>query len=462
MNSLPRHIVFFLLVLSFLFGIVFAGLGFPFPAAAIPAGIVFAAVVLSRIKLNIALFAALALFAGSFYYLWDDYWYRAAVARAPSSGEITGTIDSDPRIGALGESFNLKTDYGEVLVQTKSSDRFSYGDIVAADGAIEQPPESYSSAHIVGRMRDPKINKISSGGGNPLIARLLSTKEKIRYSYEQIFPADRAAFLFGVIFGGSDNFSASFSDNLKASGLRFITAIDGLHMQIVIMLIFGALAYFLPRRYAFVLTFLFAFLFVALTGFTVAGIRASFMAFLGKFAGEIGRPHSPENSLAAAALLLTLINPKAPVFDVGFQLSFIAVISIIYFAPVLKKLFRFGSDRGFLEWKEALAITLSVQLATAPIVISQFQAFSLTSFAASLLVVPALPFIIFFGLIVAIASLIYYPLALLIGFAAAPLVDYAIFMVNLFARLAVPFNPSVGFITLAIYYAALIFLIFRF
>lgn len=464
---MPPHLVFFLSTLSFLSGVVYASLGLPIFASLIPAGVVFGALFASKAGIRVAALAAALLAIGSFYYYQDDARYRTALAQVPREGVIQGVIIEEPKHQLAYQSFYLQTDFGKIYVQTNSQPAYAYGDTIKAQGKIEPPPQTnygryLAGEKVVGLMRKPTITFLSTGGGNQLFAFLFGIKKRIQASYERLLSPQESALLFGIIFGTDENFSNQFAQNLKVSGLRFITAIDGLHLQIVVMIIFGALLCLLPRRWAFVFAFIFAGFFIALTGFTVSGIRSALMAFIAKLAPEVGRLYAPHTAISAAALVLALINPKVLLFDAGFQLSFLAVISIIYFLPALRSLLHLGKNAGFLSWKESLLITIAVQLATAPVVMTQFQTFSLTSFAGSVLIVPLLPFLIVLGFLLALFSFLLFPVALLFGLLVAPMVEYVVTVIDNFSRFAVLFNPPLGFAGTAAYYAILLFIAYRF
>jgi len=465
---MPRHLAFFVSVLAFLSGVIFSSLGLSVLFSLVPAAFLFAALLIFGENWRISLLAALLLVAGSFYYFQDDARYRTLVSNLPQEGRFSGIVVNDPRQGADGQqSFYVRTDAGKLLINTDFSLKFSYGDGVALIGRIQTPqPDSYGNylakERVVGQMAKPQITILSGGGGSKIMAFLFRQKEKIKLSFERLLPPPKSAFLFGVMMGVNENFSKQFSLNLAASGLRFLTAIDGLHMAIFVFIIFGFCNYFLPRRYAFLLTFIIISLFVALTGFTASGVRAAIMAFAAGVAAQVGRQYSPRNALCLAALILTLQNPKVPVFDAGFQLSFLAVLSIVYFRPVFAGLLRLDGERDFLGLKACLLITLSVQLATAPVLMAQFQNFSFTAFIASVLAVVVLPYLLALGFLLAVFSLIFYPLARLLCLVVSPLAGYFIFIINLFAKWAVPFNPKFSPIAIAAYYIILIGLMFWF
>lgn len=457
---MPKQDIFFLFVLSFLSGIACASFGLPLMFSLPVVAVVFAVFFISNIDWRVALIAAVLLTAGSAFYAWDDHRYQAAISHVPEGGEVQGTVSSDPKRGADYQSFYISSAIGTLLVEEKPAPAYRYGDSLTLQGKIEPPPQQYFSKHIVGLMRNPRVSGVSSPGGNPILRILFGMKERMRSSFQQTFQPEQSALLFGILFGVNDDFSKQFSQDLSQSGLRFITAIDGLHMQIVIMIVFGAFSYLAPRRYAFILTFIFVAFFVALTGFSVSGIRASLMAFIASLAGHTGRIYAPHTALALAALVLALLNPKTLVFDVGFQLSFLAALAIIYFLPVLQRALHLGDEPGVLGWKQSLLITISAQLFTAPLIISQFQTFSLTSFAASVLIVWLLPFLIVFGFLIALCALLFLPLAFLLALIVAPLIEYVIVIIELFARFAFLFNPPLGFVGTVSYYGSLLFVTF--
>lgn len=459
---MPRPVAFFICALSFLAGIAAVSLGLPLMFSVLPAALLGATLFLKGADVRVAVALALIFVLGSAYYSFDDSRYHAALARVPASGTVEGIIADNPVAESDYQSFSLKTDFGTMLVETTREPAYAYGDALSAKGKIAPPSQNYFSRHLVGIMRNPAITVAARNEGNPALSFLYGVKARIRASFERLVPGNNAALLFGIMFGDNTGFSESFAGALSTSGTRFITAIDGLHMQIMILILFGALAYFLPRRSALFATGILIFAFLALTGFTVSGIRAAFMASIAWFAKETGRTYAPYTALGLAAILLALINPKAVVFDVGFQLSFVAVLSIIFFMPALARLLRISDAPGFLGWRQSFLITLSVQLATAPIVVSTFQTFSITSFAASVLVVLVLPLILGLGFLTALLSFVLYPLAVLASLILAPLLSYVAFIVDFFARIAVLFNPDIGIGGIVAYYALLCFIAYRF
>ena len=184
------------------------------------------------------------------------------------------------------------------------------------------------------------------------------------------------------------------------------------------------------------------------------------MAFLVGLAGVTNRLYSPHNAIAFAALIIAVWNPKAPVFDLGFQLSFLATLAIIYFAPVLK-LLPFLRTNGVLGWRDALVITLAAQLGVAPLTIINFGNFSFTALFANIGILAVIPLLTVLGFLVVFFGLLFPPLAFLISKLAAFLIDYVIAVVETFAIVYAPFNPEIGAILAALYYCIVIGICWR-
>lgn len=460
-------IIFLICCLALLSGVLYAALGMPLTLAILPPLALFAFLYWFDTKPRLAVLASVLMLAGSAYYYWFDLKYHELVWRVPGTGSFAGLIVSDPKRTPDTQSFVVQTEYGRYLVSAAADPQHNYGEQVTLAGATQPPPDSsygryLEKEQVVATMQDPTITVESSGGGNPALAFLYGLKASARDDLSRLLGTDNGGFLYGIMFGTSEGVSKSLSDQLSVSGTKFITAIDGLHMQIVLLILLGVFAWFLPRGWAITLSIACGLVFVALTGFTTSGIRAALMAGVAALAQLTGRRYVAYTALALAAVVLTLLNPTVLLYDVGFQLSFVAVLAILYFLPVLKRFLSVESFDSVLDWKEAVLITIAVQLATAPIVITQFHSFSFTSFVASALVVIVLPFILGLGFLMAIAALLFFPLGYPFALLLVPLLSYVRGIVDLAAAYAVSFNPDLGIIGITLYYVVLLGIIYRF
>lgn len=166
------------------------------------------------------------------------------------------------------------------------------------------------------------------------------------------------------------------------------------------------------------------------------------MGFLVLFAIYSGRFSKPINLLIFTAAFLLLINPKLLLNDIGFQLSFLAVLGIIWFYPVFnnlitKNLLKDLNPKGGLikTLIILISVTLSAQILILPIIAYNFSQISLISPISNLLILWILPFLMIAILIALILGLILPSFAFLFFFPAGILLKYVIIIVNYLAQI---------------------------
>src|SRR3989344_4612310 len=464
----------FLSACGFVGGAVSGGLGVP-PLLALFASLLVIPALIRRLRFAVIMGMAAVFIAGNLYYTLDDYAYRSALRAVEHVAGFEGILVDEPRRSLEAQTAKvdiLRADVPEaagsrVYVRTELHPGLSYGDIVRISGEMVPPPsDSYGNymakEHVHGTAFYPEI-KVLGNEANPLFNMLFGVRNHLQTILARLFNSEQAAFLSGILLGDKDGFSPEFIEKLSVSGTMHLMALSGLNMTIIVFAALGffSIVFWKRKRPQFIATFSLVALFVAMTGFQVSAVRAALMAFLVGLAGMTHRLYSPHNAIAFAALVITVWNPKAPVFDLGFQLSFLATLSIIYFTPVLKRLPLLQKD-GFLAWRDALAITLAAQLGVAPLPIINFGNFSFTALLANIGVLAVIPLLTVFGFVIALSYLIFPPLALLLAKPIAFLIDYVVLIVETFSVIYVPFNPSIGLTAAALYYAVLIWLCVRY
>ncbi len=227
------------------------------------------------------------------------------------------------------------------------------------------------------------------------------------------------------------------------------------------VLLFLALAIGLWRNQAFYFVLIILILYITMIGAPASAVRAGIMAGLLLLAQKVGRLRSANRAVVFAATIMLLINPLLLKSDVGFQLSFVAVLGIIYLKPIFDQKISKWPNPYFL--KDILTMTLAAQLSTLPILIFHFGRLSLISPLANLLIVPLLPLIMISGIILVFSGLIWLPLAKIIAWPAWLLLSYVIKIIDylsLFPIPAIEFE-KVSLIILSLYYPILLFFIWR-
>lgn len=202
-----------------------------------------------------------------------------------------------------------------------------------------------------------------------------------------------------LILGVKDELDNSIRDAYAQTGTMHVLAVSGLHVG----LIYGILAFLLAgfKRTAkqravyaaVILSVLWLYAFV--TGLSPSVLRAAFMFSLITVAMVSGRQHNIYNTLAIAAFALLWYNPYF-LLEVGFQLSFLALLGIVYLQPRFYRLLEFDNrilDKGWALFNASLA----AQLATFPLGLYYFHQFPVYFWLANLLVVPAATFVLYSG-----------------------------------------------------------------
>lgn len=263
---------------------------------------------------------------------------------------------------------------------------------------------------------------------------LQNFKSEVESNIEKVLDRQKADFLNGLILGDRQSFSKEFRDDLNKSGTTHLVALSGYNIAVIILALNGFLGAFFSRRFIFIPVVFAIIAFVAMTGAASSVVRAAIMAGLILLAEKTDRLYNTRNAIAAAALLMTLANPQIIVFDWGFQLSFAAVLGLIYFRPWLMKIF--GKEQGFLSWKENLLTTTSAQIAVLPLLIWHFGYFSPFSLLTNVLILEAIPLTMFIGFLIGALGFFSYSLSLIAGWFAALLLGYEIFIIKFFANLS--------------------------
>lgn len=388
-------------------------------------------------------FSGLSLFiiVGSFYYFSYEA-YQIESARIVFDKEIVFkgvVVKAAPQSNSQKLAVELVSPLtGKISVQTRPFPKFNYGDLVEFKGIVKMPLSDFavslSKDGILAVSEFPQTKLIAANQGNFIKSALFSFKERIVKVFQKVLPGEQAAFLSGITLGERAEFSKEFKQQMSQSGTTHLVALSGYNISILVLVVAGALSYLFSKRICFWLTLAVIIGFVLMTGAEASVVRAAIMGSIVLLASQVNRAYSFRNIIAFAAFLMVLVNPKVLVFDVGFQLSFLALLGIVYFSPAIKKFFKIKKDGGFLSWKENLLTTLSAQIFVAPFLISYFGKFSLLSLLANLLILSAIPLTMALGFIIGGVGLVFYPLALVFGWFIGIILSYEISIIKIFGK----------------------------
>ncbi|NJW53135.1 ComEC/Rec2 family competence protein [Salinimicrobium oceani] len=222
------------------------------------------------------------------------------------------------------------------------------------------------------------------------------------------FGSEELAVVQALLLGQKQDISAETYNNFSAAGAIHILAVSGLHVGIILLLLNWIFA---PLRRSkngkIIKTFLVVMSlwgFAILAGLSPSVVRAVTMFSFIAIGLEINRRTSTLNSVFLSLLLLLLIQPRW-IFEIGFQLSYLAVISIILFQPLFSRLLEPKTKIGKYFWS-LLTVTMAAQIGVVPLSLFYFHQFPGLFFLTNLLILPFLGLILIFGVAVIILALL--------------------------------------------------------
>jgi len=234
----------------------------------------------------------------------------------------------------------------------------------------------------------------------------------------QGMPAREAALARGFVLGEDGGIDGKTEEDFRRAGLSHLLAVSGQNVTLLALLampLLGALGIPLRERLFWVLALIAVYVPVAGAGPSIQ--RAGVMGALGLLATLGGRRSSRLYALALAAVVTLAIDPGIG-GDVGWQLSFAAVLGILLLASPLREglLGALGSGRWRRALAEGVAMTVAATLATAPLIAFHFETLSTTTLVANVLALPAVAPAMWLGMCsAALAQLPGVPLAPLNG-----------------------------------------------
>lgn len=204
-------------------------------------------------------------------------------------------------------------------------------------------------------------------------------------------PPREAELARGFVLGEDEGIDAKTKEDFTRAGLSHLLAVSGENVTLLALLampLLGALGIPLRERLLWVLALIAVYVPVAGAGPSIQ--RAGVMGAAGVLATLGGRRSSRLYALALAVLVTLAIDP-AVAADIGWQLSFAAVLGILLVAAPLRRAFlaRLGEGPWRRALAEGLAVTVAATVATAPLIAYHFETLSTTTLVANVLAMPA-------------------------------------------------------------------------
>ena len=417
------------------------------------------------------------------FWRFDAVWQKTVdndlIKSSGQTAEIIGIVAADPVSSDAGQQIILRLEgkEGKILALARRYPEYQYGDKIKFTAKLEEPQpfsgfdyKNYLAKDGIYLMaRYPETELVSADNGNPIYSGLLWIKHQLKQGIGQSLPAPHNSLLIAILLGDQSGLSgcsaketstdpdcAKLKEKLNISGLRHLSAVSGAHVAIMAQVIVPALiALGWWRQKALWATIVFVWLFVLMVGLPASAVRAAIMGSLAMLAQIIGRPGDTLRIVVIAAAAMVLQNPLILRFDIGFQLSFLAVLGMIIFArPIERKLFIIPEKPAFL--RQSLAVAIAAQVFTLPLIVYNFGYVSSYGLFANVLAEPLVPFITIYGFVLAILGAISPVPGWILFFPIWMALSYLLVITNLFSQLpGAKVNFEINFFWLALSYAIL-------
>jgi competence protein ComEC len=399
--------------------------------------------------------------------------------------ELQGTVRAAPELkdqitrleiaaGKIKIASQWQPINGTILAFVPRYPEYHYGDLLLITGLLETPPQFQTfdyQAYLARRgvfstMLTPSIQVIGTHQGFQPTAWIYSLRERLAEVLSSTLPEPQASLAQGLVLGIRTSIPDDLKADLSVTGTAQLLAISGINLTIVagILIALGVRA--LGRRhYLYVWSALLMIWFYALlTGLQPSVIRAAIMASIFLLAELLGRQKNAQVALSVSAAIMVGLNPQI-LWDISFQLSFLAMIGLIFISPLLQTVGQIGVKSVLGEDSplshisslitDSLGVTLGAIIAVWPLVAYYFGLVSIVGPFANLIIAPVLPMIILTGTLTSLAGLISAPLSQVIGWTAWVPLSYMLWLTNALANLpmaAIFAGPINAFLIWAYYF----------
>ncbi len=376
---------------------------------------------------------------------------------------LLGVINEEPKDTGkyLRFEFKTKTAYlnknqipvsGLLLVNIKKDSlqsNLKYGDVLLIPSYYQQvsPPYNPNSfdykAYLANNMiwhsafiEQDKIVKLKEHQGSLIIQYAYQFRQRMIRKFEYyLVNKSSLQIASALVLGYRNELEKEVMNTFTATGTVHVLAVSGLHVGIVFV-VFSALLFWMNRNVRTkiikgILLILLVWFYALITGFSPSVLRASIMISFALIGLHFVKGGSIYNSIASSAFLLLIYNPKF-LSHVGFQLSYLAVIAIVYLYPKLRDLWPIKNR--VLQWLwNYSALSISAQLITFPLVVYYFNSFPLYFLPANLFIIIPATFIVYLGFALLVVP--YGFLAKYIAIALNALIAFSKYILEWFSQL---------------------------
>jgi len=395
--------------------------------------------------------------------------------------ELIGSVVDEPSSSEDSLRFTLKVNEiiirgkrfdvsGRASVLIKGSDiSIGYGSKIAVQGKLSSiistnNPGIASSGDLMAKRKitcqmisnASDVVVIARSIGNPVKYISIIIKNKLISVIQRTMKEPYSSLLGSIVFGSQASpLSDELQDNYRTAGVIHLLVVSGTQVSIILASVLALCGYFglsgTPRLITVTLANL---IFAVMVGAGPSIVRAAVMCEAALIAKAFERENDFYNSIAISAFVLLVLNPLN-LFDIGFQLSFMATWALFYVAPAIEeKIVKYVP----VCLSGMVAISIAPTIATTPIIFYNFGQVSFVSIISNFLIVPWVEITVILGFVSTLTGLLFLPIAYVLNNTLTlilAILNGIVFLFSGFPFACKYFAPP-GLLVILIYYIILV------
>jgi len=403
--------------------------------------------------------------------------------------KILGQVISEPDTSNDKQKIKLKVFYGltennkyfklqgQVLIITNKYPSYYYGDLLRIEGECSNPGfiddfnyslylKRYGLTAVFYYPIIEETDLLLVDKKNYFKVFIYKLRNKLTDQFDYYLSINSSSFIKAMMLNDKSSLSSEIKTEFSKTGLSHIIAISGLHISLLSSLLLSFLILIgLKRKTAFYFILVFLFFYLFLVESPASAIRATLMSVLSISALAFGQLYDMSRILFLIGLLMLFINPLFLWADLGFVLSFLAVVAIIYIYPIISSFLIkiFSKNERKQSIINIISITISVQLLSAPVLISNFKQFSVLAILGNLFILWIIPIIMTLSLVALLVSFLFPFLSQLLFLLLDLLLKYILFInhfLSIIPGVSIEINIWPWYCSI-IYYSIIIYFYFK-
>ena len=299
------------------------------------------------------------------------------------------------------------------IARQREAPYFRYGDRLLIEGIVSEPPQleefdyaAYLARQGIAEVLDARgVTLVGEGAGTAFYRSLYEFRRRLAASIALVVPEPQAALGQATLLGLRRGIPSELTEAFRRTGTAHLLAISGLHVGILLSISLAASATLLGRKHHLhlIAPLLVIWLYGLLAGMSPSATRACIMGSVYLASQAFGRQRGALAPIGCAAGIMVALSPSV-LHSISFQLSFAAIAGIAAFSDMFRDAFRAPVERR-MGWRSALrnpfvaavdmvGVSLAATIATLPLIAFHFERVSTLGIPASVVTLPALPFLI--------------------------------------------------------------------